>query len=61
LLTNGNHNVAGWPAGNAGLGYRGGSYFNGPDFIRLSDRFDAATTLTGANNRLGFRGVRTAN
>jgi len=61
ILTNGNHNVGGWPSGNAGLGYRGGSYFNGPDFIRLSDRFDAATTLTGSNNRLGFRGVRTAN
>lgn len=61
LLFNGSHNVASWPADNTGIGYRGGSFFNGQNFIRLSDRFDAATTLVGANNRLGFRGVRSAN
>lgn len=62
LLSSGSHNVASWPAdNNTGFGYRGGSYFNGSEFIRLSDRYDAATVLVGANNRLGFRGVRTAN
>jgi len=62
LPFSGSHNVANWPAdNNTGFGYRGGSYFNSSDFIRLSDRYDAATVLVGANNRLGFRGVRTAN
>ncbi|WP_020567998.1 SUMF1/EgtB/PvdO family nonheme iron enzyme [Neolewinella persica] len=61
LLSSGTHNVATWPAdNNTGFGYRGGSFFNGSDFIRLSDRYDAATVLVGANNRLGFRGVRSA-
>jgi len=62
LLFSGTHNVESWPAdNNTGFGYRGGSYFNGSDFIRLSDRYDAANVLVGANNRLGFRGVRSAN
>ncbi|MFK8163382.1 MAG: SUMF1/EgtB/PvdO family nonheme iron enzyme, partial [Lewinella sp.] len=62
LLFSGSHNVESWPADfNTGFGYRGGSYFNGPEFIRLSDRYDAASVLSGANNRLGFRGVRSAN
>ncbi|TXF90806.1 SUMF1/EgtB/PvdOfamily nonheme iron enzyme [Neolewinella aurantiaca] len=58
LLSSGSHNVTNWPSGNTGIGYRGGSYFNDSRFIRLSDRYDAATTLEGDNNRLGFRGVR---
>jgi formylglycine-generating enzyme required for sulfatase activity len=62
LLFSGTHNVASWPAdNNTGFGYRGGSFFNGSNFIRLSDRYDAANVLIGANNRLGFRGVRSAN
>jgi formylglycine-generating enzyme required for sulfatase activity len=62
LLFDGSHNVENWPAdNNIGIGYRGGSYFNGKDFVRLSDRFDAASSLAGSNNRIGFRGVRTAN
>lgn len=62
LQFGGRHNVASWPADdNTGLGYRGGSFFNGAAFIRLSDRYDAASVLIGANNRLGFRGVRAAN
>ena len=61
LPFSGSHNVATWPADNAGIGYRGGSFINGVAFIRLSDRFDAAGTQAGSNNRLGFRGVRTAN
>jgi formylglycine-generating enzyme required for sulfatase activity len=60
LLFSGAHNVASWPTDNTGLGYRGGSFFNGSAFIRLSDRYDASTPLAGANNRLGFRGGRSA-
>ena len=62
LRFNGSHDVVSWPTDfNTGFGYRGGSYFNGADFTRLSDRYDAASVLVGANNRLGFRGVRGAN
>ncbi|WP_273446373.1 SUMF1/EgtB/PvdO family nonheme iron enzyme [Neolewinella agarilytica] len=62
LRFNGSHNVENWPAdNNTGFGYRGGSYFNGARFIRLSDRYDASSVLDGSNNRLGFRGVRSAN
>lgn len=62
VLTNGGTaNVSSWPIDNTGIGYRGGSFFNGSDFIRVSDRFDAASVLAGANNRLGFRGVRSTN
>ena len=61
-LTNGGlANVSSWPITNTGIGYRGGSFFNGTDFIRVSDRYDAASVLAGANNRLGFRGVRSSN
>ncbi|WP_158848942.1 SUMF1/EgtB/PvdO family nonheme iron enzyme [Algibacter sp. L1A34] len=59
ILANGLANVTSWPNTNTGIGYRGGSFYNGVDFIRVSDRFDAASVLAGANNRLGFRGVRT--
>ncbi|MBB4078296.1 formylglycine-generating enzyme required for sulfatase activity [Lewinella aquimaris] len=55
------HNVATWPTTNVGLGYRGGSHANAAIYLRLSDRNDAATVLTGSNTRLGFRGVRSAN
>lgn len=54
-------NVTSWPITNTGIGYRGGSFFNGAEFIRVSDRFDAASVLAAANNRLGFRGVRSTN
>ncbi|MFK8057277.1 MAG: SUMF1/EgtB/PvdO family nonheme iron enzyme [Saprospiraceae bacterium] len=60
LAFSGIHNVLTWPSDDTGIGYRGGSFFNGSDFIRLSDRYDAASALVGANNRLGFRGVRAA-
>ena len=52
-------NVANWPAANAGIGYRGGSYANGAQFILVSDRNDAANSFSGSNSRIGFRGVRT--
>lgn len=42
-------------------GYRGGSYANIADFLRVSDRYDAASSSDIANGRIGFRGVRTAN
>jgi len=61
LTTNGNANVTSWPVTDAGIGYRGGSFANGSDFIRVSDRYDAATVLFGSNNRLGFRGGRSVN
>ncbi|SFD38391.1 SUMF1/EgtB/PvdO family nonheme iron enzyme [Algibacter pectinivorans] len=59
ILVNGLANVTSWPTDNTGIGYRGGSSFNGIAIIRVSDRYDAASSLTGSNNRLGFRGVRT--
>lgn len=61
ITSAGRHNVAGWPGNDAiGWSYRGGSYFNGANFIRLSDRFDGASVIASGNNRLGFRGGRTA-
>ena len=59
LNSNGDSNDPNWPNPNEGFGYRGGSYINGADFIRVSDRYDAASVLIGANNRLGARGGRT--
>jgi len=60
--TTGNGTVSNWPNNTTGDGYsfRGGSFLNGADFIRVSDRFDGASLIAGGNNRLGFRGVRTA-
>jgi len=60
--TTGNGTVSNWPNNTTGDGYsfRGGSFVNGEDFIRVSDRFDGASLIPGGNNRLGFRGVRTA-
>ncbi|MGB3801986.1 MAG: SUMF1/EgtB/PvdO family nonheme iron enzyme [Lewinella sp.] len=57
----GRHNVTAWPAGDNGIGYRGASYDTSPPLLRVADRSDAATELTGSNSRLGFRGVRSAN
>ena len=58
----GNGTVPNWPNNTTGDGYsfRGGSWFNGADFIRVSDRFDGASIIAVGNNRLGFRGARTA-
>ncbi|MBC6992846.1 SUMF1/EgtB/PvdO family nonheme iron enzyme [Neolewinella lacunae] len=60
ITTAGAANVTGWPTTATGIGYRGGSYSNTVPFCAVSDRFDAATTLTNGNARLGFRGARTA-
>jgi formylglycine-generating enzyme required for sulfatase activity len=60
--TTGNGTVSNWPNNTTGDGYsfRGGSFLNGADFIRVSDRFDGASLIAGGNNRLGFRAARTA-
>ncbi|MDE2221894.1 MAG: SUMF1/EgtB/PvdO family nonheme iron enzyme [Candidatus Omnitrophica bacterium] len=66
----GNANTAGWPgmdAGNAangvdgaaGSGFRGGSWADGVNDLRISDRSEAARTDTAALNTYGGRGVRT--
>ena len=61
LSVAGEHNVPNWPAVTGGeIGYRGGSYINGPDFCRVSDRYDAANNANITNSRIGFRAVRTA-
>lgn len=60
--TTGNGTVSNWPNNTTGDGYsfRGGSWLNGSDFIRVSDRFDGASIISSGNNRLGFRAARTA-
>ncbi|OUS02137.1 hypothetical protein A9Q86_05665 [Flavobacteriales bacterium 33_180_T64] len=51
-----------WPNSTTGNGYgfRGGSWLNSENFLRISDRFDAATDIATGNSRLGLRGARTA-
>lgn len=62
LTGTGEHNVSNWPTVTTGaIGYRGGSFANGSDFIRVSDRYDAANSANITNAHIGFRGVRTAN
>ena len=56
----GDASTAGWPTGDEGIGFRGGSYANPSRFLRLADRFDGASVISSGNSRLGFRGVRTA-
>lgn len=60
--TTGNGTVSNWPNNTTGDGYRfrGGSFSNGSDIIRVSDRFDGTSLIAGGNNRLGFRAARTA-
>ena len=65
----GNANVAGWPGmdvqplngvtGAAGTGFRGGSWNDSANYLRISDRSEAALTSTAALNTFGGRGVRT--
>ncbi|MDE2010087.1 MAG: hypothetical protein KGJ09_08430 [Candidatus Omnitrophica bacterium] len=66
----GNADVAGWPGmdqgtpangvdGAAGSGFRGGSWSDGANYLRTSDRAEAARTDTAALNNYGGRGVRT--
>lgn len=62
ISSTGNGTAVNWPNNSTGDGYsyRGGSWLNGSDFIRVSDRFDGASVIGTGNNRLGFRAVRTA-
>lgn len=62
ISSTGNGTAINWPNNTTGDGYsyRGGSWLNGSDFIRVSDRFDGASVISTGNNRLGFRAVRTA-
>ncbi len=65
----GNANITGWPGmdvqplngvtGAAGSGFRGGSWADGADYLRTSDRTEAALSSTAALDTFGGRGVRT--
>ena len=65
----GNANVTGWPGmdaqvlngvtGALGSGFRGGSWNDSANYLRISDRAEAALTSTAALNTFGGRGVRT--
>ncbi len=59
ITIDGEANVATWIEGTGG-GYRGGGFPNGDIYLRVSDRNDAANISDIKNNRIGFRGVRTA-
>jgi formylglycine-generating enzyme required for sulfatase activity len=61
ISPDGNGTVTNWPLSSGeGYGYKGASFLNGSDFMRTSDRFDAATTFNATNDRIGFRAARTA-
>lgn len=60
LAGSGDADVAGWPTADEGIGYRGGSYANPSQYLRVADRNDAANSFSGSNGRIGLRGVRTA-
>ena len=65
----GNANVTGWPGmdtqpqngvdGATGSGFRGGSWADSANYLRTSDRIEAALTSTAALSTFGGRGVRT--
>ena len=65
----GNANISGWPGmdtqplngvtGALGAGFRGGSWGDSANYLRTSDRIEAAKTDTTAQNTYGGRGVRT--
>lgn len=60
--TTGNGTASNWPNNVTGDGYsyRGGSFTNGANFLRVSDRFDGASLIASGNSRLGLRAARTA-
>ena len=65
----GNANINGWPGmdaqplngvtGAMGSGFRGGSWADSANYLRISDRTEAALTSTAALSTFGGRGVRT--
>ncbi|WP_055443009.1 SUMF1/EgtB/PvdO family nonheme iron enzyme [Lacinutrix himadriensis] len=62
ISSTGNSTASFWPnfATGDGFSYRGGGYFNGANFLRISDRFDGASLIPGSSSRIGFRAGRTA-
>jgi len=67
LSTNGHANETAWPGltsgevtGATGSGFRGGYWSHSAAFLRVSARFDAASTHTFRNFNCGFRAVRVA-
>jgi len=61
LGTSGDANTTNWPSNTAtGVGYRGGYWYSGWSYLRVSDRTYAAKTDNSANDSLGGRGVRLA-
>ncbi|WP_116108914.1 formylglycine-generating enzyme family protein [Lewinella sp. IMCC34191] len=61
LASSGVHDVLDWPSTDTGFSYRGAGFYNRVEYLRVADRRDGATVSNGGNNRIGFRGVRTAN
>lgn len=62
LLTSaGAANVSTWPVNYTRTAFRGGSYLNSFNFMRVSDRAVSSDAAIDGNQRLGGRGVRTAN
>lgn len=62
LSASGTANQPNWPLDDGtGIGYRGASSLNNSSFLRVSDRYDAANTISSGNSRLGFRGTRSEN
>jgi len=61
LNSSGNANVDYWPGTDAvGSGFRGGEWYNGESYLRVSDRGYAAFTYTARYGAYGFRLVRTS-
>ena len=65
LSTNGHANSTAWPGisseevtGATGSGFRGGVWSFGLSHMRVSDRTNAANTLTSRDSDRGFRGIR---
>ena len=61
LTSGGEGDVTTWPGTNAvGAGLRGGGWFDGVGYTRLSDRLQAANTQTTRYRVNGGRGIRSA-
>jgi len=62
LTSTGTALVTGWPAPStaSGAGFRGGDWCNTSDYLRVSDRGNAADTYAARDNFSGFRAARSA-
>jgi formylglycine-generating enzyme required for sulfatase activity len=59
LDSNGDANAATWPGTDAvGAGWRGGSWYNGPNILQVSARTYAGYSYSYRGDELGFRAVR---